>query len=226
MTIEHKDMPEAGLHEPKGVSTASSGQVYVGDGAGSGAWKDPELTGQGAATSGDLAFSNGAGSVSWAEGRVGGSLILVAPDFTDQFPSATDTALQNTYGGAMSTTEFDLAADGTLTCNVSGWYKFLWNLRFGRTSSTASAHIIWRVVFNGNQIGKTITASLSGAEDVYPFSLAASLPLTAGDTLVTQVVRDSVGNNDGGLKAFTPTLGSWEKSASASLRIDKEVVVV
>ena len=41
MAIAHKDIPEAGLHEPKGVSTAAAGTVYVADGAGSGAWEDP-----------------------------------------------------------------------------------------------------------------------------------------------------------------------------------------
>lgn len=38
MTIEHKDIAEAGLHEPKGVSLATTGQVYVADGLGSGNW--------------------------------------------------------------------------------------------------------------------------------------------------------------------------------------------
>ena len=226
MTIEHKDTPEAGLHEPKGASTASSGQVYVGNGAGSGAWEAPQLTGQGAATSGDLAFSSGLGGVTWTEGRVDGSLILVAPDFTNQYPSALDTPLQNTYGGVQTTTEFDLDAAGVLTCNVTGWYKFLWNLRFGRTAGTGTAQIIWRVVYNGNQIGKTIAGSVGGASDVYPFSLLASLPMTAGDTILTEIMRDSSGNNDGGLQAFTPVVGSWEKAASASVRVDKEVVAI
>jgi hypothetical protein len=34
----HKDLTGVDLHEPKGVATATSGQVYVADGAGSGAW--------------------------------------------------------------------------------------------------------------------------------------------------------------------------------------------
>ena len=34
----HKDLTGADLHEPKGVAAASAGQVYVADGAGSGAW--------------------------------------------------------------------------------------------------------------------------------------------------------------------------------------------
>ena len=226
MTIEHKDMPEAGLHEPKGVSTASSGQVYVGDGAGSGAWKDPELTGQGAATSGDLAFSNGAGSVTWVSGRVGGATILAAPDFTDQLPSAVDTPLQVTFGPAQTITELDLDAAGTLTCLVAGWYTFLWNIRFGRTSGTGVAQLLYRVLINGTQVGNSISSNLTTSSDVTPFSVSAGLNLSVNDVVAAEVMRDSGGNNDGGLANFVPVLGTWVGSPSADLRIDKTVVVV
>jgi microcystin-dependent protein len=36
--IEHAIIQNQHLHEPKGISTASKGQVYVADGSGSGAW--------------------------------------------------------------------------------------------------------------------------------------------------------------------------------------------
>lgn len=39
--MDHANIPEAGLHEPKGASTAAAGTVYVSDGAGSGSWEDP-----------------------------------------------------------------------------------------------------------------------------------------------------------------------------------------
>ena len=39
MSIEHKDITEANIHEPKGVSTATVNKVYVSDGAGSGIWQ-------------------------------------------------------------------------------------------------------------------------------------------------------------------------------------------
>ena len=40
--IQHKDIPDSERHEPKGVSSASSGTVYVANGSGSGEWKTPE----------------------------------------------------------------------------------------------------------------------------------------------------------------------------------------
>lgn len=39
MTIQHKDIPDAQLHEPKGVATASTKTVYHADGLGSGSWR-------------------------------------------------------------------------------------------------------------------------------------------------------------------------------------------
>lgn len=39
MAIQHKDIPDAELHEPKGVAGASSSQIYVANGTGSGTWR-------------------------------------------------------------------------------------------------------------------------------------------------------------------------------------------
>lgn len=36
--VNHSTLTDPYLHEPKGVATATSGDVYVADGAGSGAW--------------------------------------------------------------------------------------------------------------------------------------------------------------------------------------------
>jgi hypothetical protein len=37
-TIEHSELPDELLHEPKGASTAAAGTVYVADGAGKGSF--------------------------------------------------------------------------------------------------------------------------------------------------------------------------------------------
>ena len=37
---EHSTLTGSNLHEPKGAASATSGQVYVADGAGSGTWTD------------------------------------------------------------------------------------------------------------------------------------------------------------------------------------------
>ena len=42
--IEHKELPDELLHEPKGATTASAGFIYVADGTGSGAFKKLPVT--------------------------------------------------------------------------------------------------------------------------------------------------------------------------------------
>lgn len=37
--IEHKNIPDAQLHEPKGITSASNRQIYVANGSSSGAWR-------------------------------------------------------------------------------------------------------------------------------------------------------------------------------------------
>lgn len=39
MSIQHKDIPDAQLHEPKGAASAATNSAYFATGAGSGAWK-------------------------------------------------------------------------------------------------------------------------------------------------------------------------------------------
>ena len=39
MAIQHEDITDPKIHEPKGASTATENEVYVSDGAGSGEWK-------------------------------------------------------------------------------------------------------------------------------------------------------------------------------------------
>lgn len=41
---EHVNLPDSELHEPKGVASATSNQVYVSDGATSGSWSDLEVS--------------------------------------------------------------------------------------------------------------------------------------------------------------------------------------
>jgi len=43
--IEHSSLGAGEIHEPKGISTATVDEVYVADGAGSGAWKTTYVSG-------------------------------------------------------------------------------------------------------------------------------------------------------------------------------------
>lgn len=42
--VQHKDLPDSQLHEPKGVAASSSSEVYVANGAASGTWRQIKET--------------------------------------------------------------------------------------------------------------------------------------------------------------------------------------
>lgn len=42
--IEHKDVTDPQIHEPKGAASAPSGRVYTSDGSGSGVWSTPRTS--------------------------------------------------------------------------------------------------------------------------------------------------------------------------------------
>lgn len=72
----HKDLTGADLHEPKGADTATSGKVYVSDGAGSGAWTTASsIITNTAFTTGDLKPTHKVTAdtswIMWIEGTIG-----------------------------------------------------------------------------------------------------------------------------------------------------------
>lgn len=72
----HKDLTGADLHEPKGADTALAGQVYVSDGAGSGAWTAASsVITNSAWSTGDLKATHkttaDTGWIMWVEGSIG-----------------------------------------------------------------------------------------------------------------------------------------------------------
>ena len=63
--MQHKSITDPEIHEPKGISTATEGTVYVADGAGSGDWENPPIVGQAAAATGTVPTKQSDGSIQW-----------------------------------------------------------------------------------------------------------------------------------------------------------------
>lgn len=105
MTIEHKNISDTELHEPKGVSSAAVGKVYVSDGAASGSWENT-LTGLDTAVINDVYHSDGAGSGSWVNPNphIGGSITFdsVTPAYTLATGGAVDVVINPTFVGTHS----------------------------------------------------------------------------------------------------------------------------
>ena len=204
--MEHKDIPDAQLHQIKGAASASSGQV-------------PIATGAGTAVFGFLDWTQVANKPTSS----GYQAKLSAFSSVNQNPSAVDTPLQITLGSAQTTTDVSISAAGVITFNTSGNYLIDIFLRFGRSTSTGNAIVLNRILKNGAQILNSNGVILSAATQTIPFSAAIPLTMAAGDTITMEVARDSAGTNDGGLLVVSPTLAGWNIVPSATVVVNKFV---
>jgi len=204
--MEHKDIPDAQLHQIKGAVSASSGQV-------------PIATGSGTAAFGFLDWSQVANkpTASGYESK------LSSFSSVNQNPSAVNTPLQITFGSAQTTADVSISAAGVITFNTSGNYLIDIFLRFGRSTSAGNAIILNRILKNGAQILNSNGLILSAATQTIPFSAAIPLTMAAGDTMTMEVARDSAGTNDGGLFVVSPTVAGWNIVPSATVVVNKFV---
>ena len=197
--MEHKDIPDAQRHEPKGASTATAGQVLK---------------------------ANGDGTTSFSTINVGGYQQVFSAYSTaaTQNPSAVDTALQVEFGSAITAADASIATDGTVTFNTAGKFLVTLFLRFGRTAGAGTAILLNRLVFNGAQLLRSNAIAMTDATATIPFSATILLDVTAGNTLKAELARSSAGINNGGLVRTSSTVAGWNDSPSASIVVSKLVV--
>ncbi len=148
--------------------------------------------------------------------------VMLASSKVDQAPSATDTPLQASFGDAQgdSNDPVEIDALGNLKINETSLYTLTAIFSVSRDTAPGECYFFIRFLVNGVQNGNAICAEMSDDEMTVPLSFTRSGVFPAGAILTIEMVRDSQGNNDGGLKTFTSSVG-WGSSSSASVRVDK-----
>jgi hypothetical protein len=207
MAAEHKNITDPNNHEPKGASTAVVDTAYVSDGAGSGTWKTPVFD-----TSG-LTFTTE-------------SLLNSESTAATQNPVGLDTPLQIEFGPDQNTSEdpVSLTADGTITVNETGEYNIKTSLVYGRSAGTGVSILYIRTLFSGIQIASPFGACVDSADICIPYSEAGAGIIPAGTEITFEIIRDSAGNNDGGLVQSTATPVGWGSAPTARILISRVVV--
>jgi len=79
MASNHADLPEAELHEPKGIAAASADEVLVADGAASGAWaalEGTKVASTGEAGGTKVLTEDGDNTCSWQPGTAEGTAVV------------------------------------------------------------------------------------------------------------------------------------------------------
>lgn len=155
--VQHRDLAEANLHEPKGVSLASANTVYVATGSGSGTWDKVPAAGMnsGAAVAGSILEADGSGGALY-KARLfryavnAGALALVAANTTAEqtiavtgLVAATDEVIRvikPTHQAGLATGNARITADNQMIL------QFINNTAAGITPTASETYVIyvWR----------------------------------------------------------------------------------
>lgn len=136
---------------------------------------------------------------------------------TSQEPTATDEALQVEFGPAQTTEEADLAADGKTTIKKAGLYQFNFVYTAGRSGTSGTARLFGRVLLNGQQSTSSIYRAITNQNDGDQIIFTVLANLNSNDEITTEIIRDSTGNNNGGLFQQDPTAPGWNTTPSAKI---------
>lgn len=213
MTISHKDIPEDGLHEPKGASTAVSGTVPVSDGGGATVWEPPQLEGQAVAVDGSSPVADGAGGIAWVQtgGGLFGEMSFNSNTTAHNILVASPTPGD---GNAVLLTGANLTAPGVLyTQTVADTIPFentgnnellrvpqdgVYEVRFNCSFTGAGGGNIFRfnTALNGvEQTDRSWAERQTSSSDVGNVAFSDFYELTAGTTVQPTVANLSGTNN-------------------------------
>jgi len=203
MAIEHDSIVDGKRHEPKGIGSATTGQVYVADGAGAGAWEEIVFEGLETATSGDVFISDGAGSGVWQQ--PGGS-VFGSAYFTENTIISTNAGL-DTYSTvdpldtgasiwAQTVTDTIVFSDNKFTIPTNGIYEM--SMCFSFAGSGGGAGNIYTFSFAVGGVPIVTSPKLrrqTGSSDVGSGSRSTYQQLTAGDELTVMIKNETSGTN-------------------------------
>lgn len=166
-----------------------------------------------------------ADSMVYSVGGLKETEVLRAPSTVNQLPTATGTALQVSFGSAQKSAADPVMinAAGLVTFNTAGNYAVRVKLQCGRAGATGVVTLASRIVLAGSQYGSSATVRLDNANTIMPTESRVVINATAGQTMVVQIVRDTVDSsiNGGGLYAIQPATSGWTAAPSALLVISR-----
>lgn len=161
--------------------------------------------------------------LSYFNSLLGAQLVLNAQSTLIQAPSALDTPLQVTFGGAQGSpsTPVQIDALGNITFNESGLYFINAYGSVERVgSSGGTAIFLFRGLLNNNPATTVKAFHLDTPNIGFPYEITVPFQANAGDVFKFQVMRDSSGVNQGGLYPHT-NLGGWANTPSTEVLIWK-----
>lgn len=199
MAIQHRNIADPEIHEPKGVASAASGTLYVANGSGSGTWSNPAPTSL-SNTTANFSVAGGKLVVN-ANNGIGSEYGTMAASlqFTGNSTAASlTTSLSDAVGSGFPWVDgvnFRGTLDhtnGIITSPISGLYEI--EYQFVLTPATGNG---FRVsVFTDPDIGQTLETyhALSSSKKTTVQGKALSLLATGVDVSLQVASPDGSGN--------------------------------
>jgi hypothetical protein len=170
--IAHQSIPEAYLHEPKGVSTATDGQIYIANGLGSGVWTTYYRFGE-------LFISSGATA----------QTLSAASAYARLDPG---TAWQSGVNNGVTMTP----TDGTMTILATGTYHLAFWVVFSTASLASGTRYNFKYAVNGVPNVRTLsTGKTTNGVDTLDAASTGIATLTAGDVVSIYVGGDATSSS-------------------------------
>lgn len=179
--VEHNEIQDPEIHEPKGVSSASSGEVYVADGLGSGDWTDYS-TWTGYPAYGGMVLNDAASVSVTTIGTTAQKLVVF------------------TANTASSGVVPDHSTDDDITVPVTGVYQVFFGITFGTAAVGDAGEYQFKLRVNGSEPSAPsnlgFRKDLSGTDDITNCCFQGLVSLTANDILTVWVESDEAGDTD------------------------------
>lgn len=136
-----------------------------------------------------------------------------------QEPTSTDTPIQVEYGASQAVAKVSMASNGALTFVEAGKYQININAHYGRSGASGTSYLLFRLLMDGIAFGGTLASKIDSANTLVPWSNTFIIQAQAGQVLTTELMRDSAGNDSGGLYKVAPTLAGWNDASNITLQI-------
>lgn len=177
MPVEHVDITDPEIHEPKGVASAAAGEVYIADGAGSGSWK----------------------SSGW---NVHGEMVITGNTTAQSLTAASDATLATDSDYVKVTTGWSTGHVEGITFNVdelvvpeAGEYEVSFWASIKIATNNATVAVKYAVNDTTPYSTRKVMQRSDAANDITCLSAVGIVTgLSASDTISMYVASDLTGN--------------------------------
>lgn len=148
---------------------------------------------------------------------------LGGASFNTQTPTGLDSALRVEFGAAQNLTNVEIDSTGQVTFVTEGNYIINAFGAVERQGASGGVSVLaWRVLLNGVQFGNVKAFELDTPGVSMPYEITIPFSANAGDRITFEIMRDSLGVDQGGLFPLSLN-GGWGETPSSEIKIWKNV---